>query len=167
MCADTKKPLTNPRKTLKSEASMKPKPSQKDIIGQTPLTVRRCALPLHSYTVPMCLQSFLCAGCRTLATLSCARLRVSAAPGVTRPPSGPRGSMFAWTAPTLMRNRSKLPPVAHHSRARSLICPSPPVRFQVQWPCCQQKNLPYRLMKPAHHTNVSVSPLDCQIMDEQ
>jgi hypothetical protein len=37
---------------------------------------------------------------------------------------------------------------------------------QVQWPCCQQKGLPYRLMKPNHHTNVSLSPLECEIIDE-
>ncbi len=40
-------------------------------------------------------------------------------------------------------------------------------RYQVQWPCCLQKGLPYRLMKPNHHTNVSLSPLESEIIEEQ
>ncbi len=40
-------------------------------------------------------------------------------------------------------------------------------KYQVLWQCCKQKGLPYRLMKPNHHTNVSVSPLECEIIDEQ
>ena len=39
-------------------------------------------------------------------------------------------------------------------------------RYQVLWQCCKQKGLPYRLMKPNHHTNVSISPLECEIVDE-
>ena len=50
---------------------------------------------------------------------------------------------------------------------RIVLCGVERCRYQVQWPCCLQKGLPYRLMKPNHHTNVSLSPLESEIIEEQ